>query len=424
MVNLGLQAIMMTSLIPLILVFFTSFFTTSAYATSPDSGVENPPLAGPPSNCVTFDSEERNITITCKTSNLSQIDSQLKNPDVLRRDGVADKGWILNAGITVAENAALYVNSTDTSWLKIIGDGITAYPIHISGSLKIDSAKITSWNPTTNNYTLSPDSNRSGEDVQIGTPRPYIIVNPEATGTTDITNSEIAYLGYESGYGGGLTGLRYEGGHGSTIRGNNIHDMYFAFYSKGVGGMVLENNHIHDNIHYGLDPHTGTHDMIIRNNTSHDNGSIGIICSLDCYNITIENNTVYNNTKMGIMLSRNMYDSFVRNNTVSNEDRGIVISESHNNQIYNNRVSSSGTGIDLDKDSLDNIIHDNIVTDIADPAAALSIENGAESENTLYSNLLINSSNGQAISLDQGANATSGSDIEEEDEDDNSNEND
>jgi hypothetical protein len=115
--------------------------------------MENPPLTGPPSNCVTFDFEERIITITCKTSNLSQIDSQLKNPDVLRRDGVADKGWILNAGITVAENAALYINSTDTSWLKIIGDGITAYPIHISGSLKIDSAKITSWNPTTNNYT-------------------------------------------------------------------------------------------------------------------------------------------------------------------------------------------------------------------------------------------------------------------------------
>jgi hypothetical protein len=28
-------------------------------------------------------------------------------------------------------------------------------------------------------------------------------VEEEATGTTDITNSEIAYLGYESGVGGG-----------------------------------------------------------------------------------------------------------------------------------------------------------------------------------------------------------------------------
>lgn len=166
-------------------------------------------------------------------------------------------------------------------------------PIYVSGSLKIDSVGISSWNPNTNNYTSSLDSHRNGEDVQIGTPRPYIIVNDDATGTTDITNSEIAYLGYESGYGGGRTGLRYEGGDGSTIGGNNIHDLYFGFYSKGVGGMIIENNYIHDNIHYGLDPHTGTNDMIIKNNTVHDNGSIGIICSLDCFNITIENNTVY-----------------------------------------------------------------------------------------------------------------------------------
>jgi mannuronan 5-epimerase len=369
---------------------------------------------GPPSNCITFDSEERIITITCKTSNLSQIDSQLKDADVLRKDGVIERGWILNAGLTVAQNAILYINSTDTSWLKIIGDGITVHPIHVSGSLKIDSVKITSWNSTTNNYTLSPDSHRDGTDVEIGTPRPYIIVNPEATGTTDITNSEIAYLGYESGYGGGLTGLRYEGGHGSIIRGSNIHNLYFAFYSKGVGGMVFEDNHIHDNIHYGLDPHTGTHDMIIRNNLVHDNGGIGIICSFDCYNVTIENNTVYNNTKIGIMLSRNMYDSFVRYNTVSDEDRGIVILESHNNEVYNNTVSSSSPGIDLDKESSANIIHDNIITDIADPAAAFYIENGAETENTLYSNLLTNSSNGQVISLDQGGNATSDSYLEDE----------
>ena len=29
--------------------------------------------------------------------------THVKNPDVLRRDGVADKGCILNAGLTVAQ---------------------------------------------------------------------------------------------------------------------------------------------------------------------------------------------------------------------------------------------------------------------------------------------------------------------------------
>jgi parallel beta-helix repeat protein len=327
--------------------------------------------------------------------------NQLKDSDVIHKDAYIDKGYVLNAGITVAENAILYINSSDTSWLKITSDGETAYPIYVSGDLKIDSVRISSWNPNTNNYTSSLDSHRNGEDVHIGTPRPYIIVNNDATGTTDITNSELAFLGYESGYGGGRTGLRYEGGDGSVVKGNNIHDLYFGFYSKGVGGIKIENNCVHDNIHYGFDPHTGTHDMTIRINTVHDNGSIGIICSLDCYNITIENNVVYNNTKMGIMFSRNMTDSIARNNNVSNEDRGIVVSESSNNEIYNNTVSDSGSGIDLDKDSFENIVYDNSIVKIDDPEDALGIEDGAGEQNTLFSNFLLDSKNESKIDLDQ-----------------------
>jgi len=352
------------------------------------------------SECVTFDSEERMITINCRTANLTQIDSQIKNPDGIRKDTNVDKGWLLNAGITIAENAILYINSSDTSWLKILADEETAYPIYVSGSLKIDSVRISSWNPNTNNYTSSLDSHRNGEDVQLGTPRPYIVVNDDATGTTDITNSELTSLGYESGYGGGRTGLRYEGGDASLIKGNNIHDLYFGFYSKGVGGIRIEDNFVHNNIHYGLDPHTGTHDMSIKNNTVHDNGSIGIICSLDCYSITIENNTVYNNTKMGIMLSRNMTDSIVRYNTVSNEDRGIVISESSNNEVYNNTITDSGSGIDLDTDSFENIIYNNTIVNIEDPEDALGIEDGTEGQNTLSSNVLTDSRN-ESLDLDQ-----------------------
>ena len=59
------------------------------------------------------------------------------------------------------------------------------------------------------------------------------------------------------------------------------------------------------------------------------------------------------------------------------------------------------------------MIHDNVIKDIADHAA-LDIEDGAETENTLYSNILINSSNGQMISLDQVAG------VEDEDDDDDS----
>jgi poly(beta-D-mannuronate) C5 epimerase len=338
------------------------------------------------SNCISYDPKEKMITVSCKSANLTDINNQVKVPNILDKEHDNNSAWLLNAGIVVSKNATLYINSTDTSWLKIVADGgDTAHPVLVYGSLKIDSIKLTSWNPNSNNYTTSQDSDRNGQDLSVGTPRPYIIVDEDATGTTDITNSEIAYLGYESGYGGGLTGLRYEGGDGSILRRNNIHNLYIAFYSIGVGEMIIENNRIHHNIYYGLDPHSGTHDMSIKNNTVHDNGSIGIICSLNCHSIVIEGNKVYNNTKMGIMFSRNMYDSIARNNFVSNEDIGIVISESHNNEIYDNTVSESDRGIEIDEDSFENTIHNNTIINTLRPSDAIAVR-----DNGVYNNTIIN----------------------------------
>jgi len=87
-----------------------------------------------------------------------------------------------------------------------------------------------------------------------------------------------------------------------------------------------------------LDPHTATHDMIIRNNIVYDNNGSGIICSLNCYNILIENNKVHDNAENGIDFSRNMTKSIARNNIVYNEPSGVFVSQSHNNQIFNNTI--------------------------------------------------------------------------------------
>ena len=352
--------------------------------------------------------------------NLTDIDNEIRNPEILHKEST-DGVWLLNAGIVIEQGASLYINSTDTSWLKIVAPRFTettnteedengeenhiskANGIEVLGSLGVDSIKMTSWDVSANSYALNEGKRNlvgTEYEVKLGSPRPFISVEGEATGTTDITNSEIAYLGYEGGVGGGpVVGLTYFGGDGSILRNNNIHHLYFAFYSNGVGNITIENNHIHNSGHYALDPHTGTHDMIIRNNTVDDNGSIGIICSLDCYNILIENNTVSNNTKMGIMFSRNMFDSVARNNVVSNEEQGIVISESYNNEIYNNTVMSSDQGINVDSESNDNKIYNNILKDIPNKPNALFLEEGAAEQNSLYSNKLVDS-HGREIDLD------------------------
>src|SRR6266496_782494 len=163
-----------------------------------------------PSSCITYDSTARLITISCQSVSLSDIYNQINNHGVL--DKQPQGVWILNAGIVIDKGAFLHIDSNDTKWLKIVADGSNAYPIDVLGRLTIDSVKVTSWNSQTNSYVVSSGSRElvgQGYKIVKGSPRPYITIEGGATGTTDITNSEIAYLGYESGIGGGATGLRY-----------------------------------------------------------------------------------------------------------------------------------------------------------------------------------------------------------------------
>ena len=115
------------------------------------------------------------------------------------------------------------------------------------------------------------------------------------------------------------------------------------------------------------------------------------------------------------MFNRIMTDSVARNNVVSNEDRGIVVGDSSDNEIYNNRVSDSGSGIDVDEESTGNNIHNNTIVDIANPEDALRIDEDS-GQNTFSSNTLLNSSSGSNVNLDELVAHPIDSD-EDEDED-------
>jgi len=326
------------------------------------------------------------IIISCGSIHVTDIADRINEQNVIKK--VSNGNWLLNAGIIIERGAKLILDPQDTKWLKIVADGKVAHGIHVYGSLIIDAIRLTSWNPSTNNYAQSYGSREtSGKITHPGTPRPFIRIESGSTGTTNITNSEIAYLGYEGGWGSGTSGIHYHnGGDGSIIRNNNIHNLYFGFYSNNVSDMLIENNIFYNNGHYGIDPHTGTHDMIIRNNTVYGNNGTAIICSLDCYNILIENNNVYNNTGSGITFSRNMTNSVVRNNFVHNQMNAIFVSASHNNEVYNNTISNTDDGISLANGASKNKVHDNRIINSIN---ALRFNAGSH-ENILYSNMIVN----------------------------------
>jgi len=73
----------------------------------------------------------------------------------------------------------------------------TANSIDVHGSLTIDSVKITSWNPATNNYAITNGSRQeapvgskgvtaNGYIIHLSSPRAFIKIESDATGTMDI----------------------------------------------------------------------------------------------------------------------------------------------------------------------------------------------------------------------------------------------
>jgi poly(beta-D-mannuronate) C5 epimerase len=334
--------------------------------------------------CIGYDSHDNTIVISCGNANLTDVYSAISanNSGILNKG--PDKVWTLNANIKVENNTNFYINSSDTSSLKInstFSGSVGKEPNHIlaRGNMIIDSVKITSWDTNKNDYA------RANGTI----PRSYILVN-YGNGTTNITNSELAYLGYPHPRSFGLT---YYTGAGSIIKNNKIHDLQIGFYSDGFAGgaynIKIEGNEFYNNTLYGIDPHSGTHDMTIRNNIVHDNGRQGIICSTDCYNIIIDSNRVFNNTSDGIVLHNNVTNSTIGNNIVydNKEDQIWLRKLANNNSVFSNNINGGLNGIRVSEESVSNTINNNTIANSY--LAGIRIENDT-SDNHLALNKLIN----------------------------------
>jgi hypothetical protein len=357
--------------------------------------------------CITYNSSNRTITVTCAApTRLTDVNHVLKNPGLLKKEsgGIGTGTWLLAANLVVSKGGNFVIDATDTTWLKIRSDGSVAFGLLNYGNLSIKSAKITSWNTATNNYASPGGDGR--------TPRAYISANDGATDTMNIVKCHCAYLGYS---GIGHHGLDYYGSNGSVIQDNEIDHNWRAFYSSGVGGLTFDRNIVHDNIEYGVDPHSGTHDMDITNNKVYNN-THGIICSEKCSKIHIKNNEVYNNNKDGIFLDAGSTNSNIVNNIIRDEDIAITLPSLSNSQIYGNTITNSKYGIRIHQQvgdsrcggtgclSVNNHVHHN---SIKASSIGIWIHQGASS-NTISSNKIDVPNGDRGIGIVVDGSKTSG----------------
>jgi mannuronan 5-epimerase len=353
------------------------------------------------------------IMITCDASFLDVVQA-INDPGILEQEAEQNGQYILNANIQVDDGVTFEMtsNGDNLQYLKLAGEnGIIVY-----GKILIDGVKITSWDVSEGDIIQ--------QDMNGNVSRGYIqFAGSEGS---QILNSEFGYLGYDDP---GRRGFDLYGGggpsHDMEIRGSTFHDMWFAFYSNAAYDIVVDGSEYYHNLEYALDPHTGTHDMNITNNYLHHN-RYGAICSEDCYNILIEGNTAHHNTDAGIVFSRNMTNSIARNNHIYNATTGISVSESPNNQIYNNTIeSATDEGILLfnpevidDGFTEGNIVYDNVISRSDDGIRASNSHDNILENNTfgdlesneyrlsLNSNILIRGQNFDEALIVVGDSAT------------------
>ena len=335
--------------------------------------------------CIDYDSTENTIAINCDASFLDVVQA-INDPEILEQEEEQEGQYILNANLEVADGVTFEMTSEEDGlqYLKITG----ANGIIVNGRIEISGIIITSWDTETD----SPISQTETGSV----PRAFINLRVSEGGF--IEDSEAAFLGYDAPPRRGIDlGESTDGpSHDFAIRNSRIHDNWMGFYSAGAYNIIIDGNEFYGNIKYAIDPHTGTRDMTVSNNKVYNNRDIAVICSLDCHDVIFEENEVYNNAGSGLMFSRATHDSIIRNNVIYNQYGSaypISISESQNNEIYGNTISSSTTGVSvhnplqLDEDGMSsgNRIYNNTFDGVQNAMRAV-----ASSNNTFSSNVFGN----------------------------------
>lgn len=327
--------------------------------------------------CVNYDNRTMTINICGGKMDMTALHSIINNSTILNQ--TSPKNWFLNANILIAKGATLFVNSTDTDWLKINSTAGTAYSISTKGNLLIDNTKISSWNFTNKSDTLLNSKAQ---------PRGYLVVPWDGTGHMNITNSNLSYLGYDGGT--NTWGISYYAGDGSIISNNSFSFNYRGFHaSDDASNIMLVNNTINNSYQHGILAHINSTNLQIYNNAIHNNANHGVFCSELCKNILMKNNSVYNNTGNGIFLNRLTVGSEIENNTIyHNGDSGIRVSNSSRNVIANNTIEGNSFGVIITQSSYNNSIHHNMIKG-SDLNGIYLYENS--NDNTFKNNTIIES---------------------------------
>ncbi|HEY0814461.1 MAG TPA: right-handed parallel beta-helix repeat-containing protein, partial [Pseudonocardia sp.] len=269
---------------------------------APVGGADNAPA--PAGTAAMFDRTAQKIVVTAGNGvSLPQLSRIVNDPAALSETAPGE--WLLNVDLEIDKGASLVVSTPAVRKLELSSAAGRFVAVRVDGGkLAVTGSCVTSW-----------DVAQRHADTDYADGRSFILASDGATMTVD--RAEVRYLGYADVQSYGLA-WRLAGTTG-RVTDSIISNLYFGVYTLQVGGLVVTGNEVYDNIVYGIDPHTGSHDMTITHNVVHDNGKHGIILAEDCVNNVVSDNVVYANQQHGIVLFlRSDHNTVQRNESFNN----------------------------------------------------------------------------------------------------------
>jgi parallel beta-helix repeat protein len=307
-----------------------------------------PPPPPPPPVDARFDAPTNTITLASgQNVPLPEVARIVNNPAALRE--TAQGEWLLGASMVVLGGASLQVTAPSVRWLMLSSGPAGFVTLKtLGGGVHIEGSCVTSW-----------DAAQGRVDSEYADGRSFVLARDGAQLTID--RAELRYLGYGEVESYGLS-WRTEG-TGGRITGSIVSHLYYGLYTYEVSGLAVQDNEFHDNVLYGIDPHTRSHDLLIERNVVHHNGKHGIILAEDCTDSVIRENVVYDNAHHGIVLYLRSDRNVVEGNEVfRNTAQGINLNESSGNTVRGNSVYDNlESGIGVAQTAQDNLVEQNQV---------------------------------------------------------------
>lgn len=273
---------------------------------------------------------------------------------------VAPGEWLATANIHIQTGVQLLLEKSTVRWLKLASSERGFVWLRTTnGQIVISGTTVTSW-----------DEARERVDDEVHDGRSYILASHGSR--MDISDAEIAYLGYpvpEGGpsatYGVSWKHPEFEAGRylltGEVVR-SRFHNNFHGAYVSGGYGMLWRDNEFYDNAEYGLDLYGQSDRFLVEGNRLNNNGLHGMILAERSQYNTVQHNQSRANGGHGIILHAASDHNVVVHNTVQQQQDGIVLYGSSDNMVAANAVQQNERGVRVAAASQRNVLADNILT--------------------------------------------------------------